>query len=134
MTKAAIKAPADVDVDVRSRFGFHVQALLDLLQAEQVVLPLGDRVLVLPLDTTDPVRKKGLLFTVHDEDKDLKAWQAVVVAVGPGTRQDGVKVPIDLVPGDAVLVGRFVGEPIRHGGLDHRLVQSADVLAKLTVE
>ena len=116
------------------RAGFHIHALLRLLAEAEAVHPLGDRVLVLPLDSTELIQpaKHGLVV-VHDQDKDMKPWKATVVAVGEGFRQDGTLVPLDLVPGDLVLVGRFVGSPIEHGGIPHRLVPIADILAKLVV-
>lgn len=83
------------------------------------VQPLGARVLVRVLED-DGVRPSGLV--VPDTAKD-KPQRGEVVAVGDD--QDMITVS----PGDRVLYPKYSGTEIRLDGLDHLILEAADLLA-----
>ena len=106
---------------------------LDPTIAEHVVVPLGDRVLVL----VDAVReqKVGSLF-VPETAKDKKYW-GTVQAVGPEfqVRDDALVAgdePWIVRQGDRVLYARYGGYDVElPDGRQLLLLREEDVLAKL---
>jgi chaperonin GroES len=94
------------------------------------VRPVGDKVLVEPLEEKEEQGKKGGII-IPDIAKE-KPMAGVVVAVGSGkTGDDGKKVPIEVKKGDHVLVGKYGGTEIKLDGKDYRIFSSEDILALL---
>lgn len=122
-------AMAKHELGGRDRMRFLVEQLLAASdEARTNLCPVGDRVLILPLDEPG-ISHTGRLYVVNAEEKQ-KSWRGLVAAVGPGTkRRDGTLVPLEVSVGDVVLFGRYVGEPLTRGGVDYRLVPAADILA-----
>lgn len=115
--------------EVRERSAALV-ALLEELPASSLK-PMGDRVLVFPLE--DPFeRKVGTLIVLDQKEQEAsRPWRGTVVKVGPGTIEEGERHPIDLKRGQVVVIGRFVGEPVVSQNVELRLVRAADILARL---
>jgi chaperonin GroES len=92
--------------------------------------PLGDRVVVKPLDREE-VTKSGIVLP--DTAKE-KPQQGEVLAVGPGRRSDqtGELIPVDVAAGDVVLYSKYGGTEIAVDGEDLLVLSSRDVLAKVT--
>ncbi|MBN2120043.1 MAG: co-chaperone GroES [Candidatus Omnitrophica bacterium] len=90
------------------------------------IQPLGDRVLVKPLEAEE--RTKGGIV-IPDTAKE-KPQEAKVVAVGKG-RRDGDKVlPLEVKVGDKVLYGKYSGTEIRDKeGEDYLILREEDILA-----
>lgn len=110
-----------------------VHALAEALENESGVLdyqPAGDRVLVLPIKAESGQRRVGSLY-LPDTGKDASYGLARVIAVGPGIRstKTGKRLTLDVDPGDTVVVGNRVGEPLVDGDVEYRLVRAADILA-----
>ena len=94
------------------------------------VRPIGDKVLVEPLEEKEAKGKKGGII-IPDTAKE-KPMAGVVVAVGTGkTGDDGKKVPIEVKKGDRVLVSKYGGTEIKLEGKDYRILNSDDILAVL---
>ena len=94
------------------------------------VRPIGDKVLVEPLEEKEEKGKKGGII-IPDTAKE-KPMESVVVAVGTGkTGDDGKKVPIEVKKGDRVLVSKYGGTEIKLEGKDYRILNSDDILAVL---
>ena len=92
--------------------------------------PIGDRVLVEPVEEIEAKCKKGGII-IPDTAKE-KPMTGVVVAVGTGkTSDDGKKVPIEVKKGDRVLVNKYGGTEIKLEGKDYRILNSEDILAVL---
>lgn len=87
------------------------------------VQPLGARVLIRVLEE-DSVRASGLV--VPDTAKD-KPQRGEVVAVGDDEEM------IKVAPGDRVLYPKYSGTEIRVDGLDHLILEAADLLAVIRV-
>ena len=90
--------------------------------------PLGDRVLVRRVE--EEQKTKGGII-IPDTAKE-KPQEGVVVAVGPGARDDSGKVqPLDLKAGDRILFGKWSGSEIKLDGEDLLIMKESDVLGVL---
>ena len=90
--------------------------------------PLGDRVLVKRVEEEEKT-KGGII--IPDTAKE-KPQEGVVVAVGPGARDDSGKVqPLDLKTGDRILFGKWSGSEIKLDGEDLLIMKESDVLGVL---
>ena len=92
------------------------------------VRPLGDRILVEPVEEKDVKTKKGGII-IPDTAKE-KPMESLVVAVGTGKTDDnGRKVPFEVKKGDRVLVSKHGGTEIKLGGKDYKILNGDDILA-----
>ena len=91
------------------------------------VFPLADRVVIKPLEETETM--KGGLY-IPDTAKE-KPIQGEVVAVGPGRREKGEAVPMELKVGDRVIYGKYSGTQVDLDGEEYIIIKEADVLAKV---
>lgn len=89
--------------------------------------PLGDRVLVAPIETKETVRG-GIL--IPDSARE-KSQEAKVVAVGPGKKdENGKLIPVDEVKvGDTVLTSTYGGTEVKYGDKDYKILNVSDILA-----
>jgi chaperonin GroES len=92
------------------------------------VRPLGDRILVEPVEEKEEKGKKGGII-IPDTAKE-KPMESLVVAVGTGkTDDDGKKVPLEVKKGDRVLVSKYGGTEIKLDGKDYRIFNGDEILA-----
>jgi chaperonin GroES len=92
------------------------------------VRPLGDRILVEPVEEKEEKSKKGGII-IPDTAKE-KPMESLVVAVGTGkTDDDGKKVPLEVKKGDRVLVSKYGGTEIKLDGKDYRIFNGDEILA-----
>ena len=92
------------------------------------VRPIGDRILVEPIEEKKENGKKGGII-IPDTAKE-KPMESLVVAVGTGKVDDnGKKVPFEVKKGDRVLVNKFGGTEIKLDGKEYKILNSDDVLA-----
>lgn len=89
------------------------------------IQPLGDRVVVRPLEETEEMR--GGLY-IPDTAKE-KPLQGEVVAVGPGRFEKGDRVPMEVEVGTKVLYSKYAGTDVRIGDEEYLIVKESDVLA-----
>ena len=92
--------------------------------------PLDDRIVVRP-NESEETTASGLV--IPDSAKE-KPQQGEVLAVGPGRRaeQSGELIPLDVQVGDKVVYSKYGGTEIAFDGEDLLILNSRDVLAKLT--
>jgi chaperonin GroES len=92
--------------------------------------PLDDRIVVRP-NESEETTASGLV--IPDSAKE-KPQQGEVLAVGPGRRaeQSGELIPLDVQVGDKVVYSKYGGTEIAVDGEDLLILNSRDVLAKLT--
>ena len=88
------------------------------------VRPLGDRVLVLPIEQEE-VKKGGII--IPDTAKE-KPQEGKIVAAGPGKTEDGKLVPMNVKKGDRVLYSKYGGTEIKIDGKDHLIMREDDIL------
>src|ERR1051326_7523735 len=92
------------------------------------VRPIGDRILVEPIEEKAENTKKGGII-IPDTAKE-KPMESMVVAVGPGkTGDDGKRIFLEVKKGDRVLVNKYGGTEIKLDGKDYRIFNGDDVLA-----
>ena len=90
------------------------------------IKPLGDRVLIEAIEQKEVI-KGGIV--IPDSAKE-KPQEAVVVAVGPGKRDDnGVLVPVEVKVGDHVLTSKYGGTEIKIDDKEYKILNSSDILA-----
>ena len=91
--------------------------------------PLGDRLIVLPLEE-EQTTSGGIVLP----DTALERPQrGSVVAVGPGerSRDTGEVIPLDVAEGDTVVFSKYGGTEIKIEGEDYLILRESDVLAKV---
>jgi chaperonin GroES len=92
------------------------------------VIPLGDRILVKPLNAEEKT-KGGIILPDTAQEKPQ---QAKVVAVGKGKLLDDGKIKeLEVKTGDTVLYGRYGGTEIKYKDEDLLILKESDVLAIL---
>ena len=92
------------------------------------VRPIGDRILVEPIEEKEQNGKKGGII-IPDTAKE-KPMESMVVAVGAGkTGDDGKKILLEVKKGERVLVSKYGGTEIKLNGKEYRIFNGDDVLA-----
>jgi chaperonin GroES len=92
------------------------------------IKPLGDRVLVEPIEEKEQV-KGGVI--IPDTAKE-KPQEGKVIAVGSGKVLDnGERQPLDLKKGDKVLYGKYSGTEVKIDDKKYLIMREDDVLAKI---
>jgi chaperonin GroES len=90
------------------------------------IKPLGDRVLVQAIELEEQV-KGGII--IPDSAKE-KPQEAVVIAIGPGKRdEDGKIIPMEVKVGDTVLTSKYGGTDIKIDDKEYKILNSSDILA-----
>ena len=90
--------------------------------------PLGDRVLVQPLEEGE-VKKGGII--IPDTAME-KPQEAKVVAIGTGKiDDDGKKRPFEVKVGDKVLISKYGGTEIKIDGNTFQVLREDDILGIL---
>jgi chaperonin GroES len=87
--------------------------------------PLGGHVVVKPVEKTE-LTPAGILIP---ETAKEKPDEGVIVAVGNGKRDGGKKVPIEVKPGDRVLLGKYGGTVVKLEEKTYRILDADDILA-----
>ena len=92
------------------------------------VRPLGDRVLVKPIEEKE-VKKGGII--IPDTAKE-KPQEGEVVALGTGKLDDnGKKIEFTVKKGDKVLISKYGGTEIKLDGEAYQILREDDILAIL---
>jgi len=92
------------------------------------IRPLHDRILAKRLESD--TKTAGGLF-IPDTAKE-KPLEAKVVAVGNGKiLRDGSLKPLDVKPGDKILIGKYSGSEVKIDGDEHLIISEDEVLAIL---
>ncbi|MCQ2524255.1 MAG: co-chaperone GroES [Lachnospiraceae bacterium] len=89
------------------------------------LVPLGDRV-VLKQVVAEETTKSGIILTGVTKEKPQ---QAEVIAVGPGTVEDGKEIKMEVKVGDKVIYSKFAGTEVKLDDEEYIIVKQADVLA-----
>lgn len=90
------------------------------------IKPLGDRVLVEPLEEAE-TEQGGII--IPDTAKE-KQQRAKVIALGTGkTDDDGKKVPFEVKVDDVVLTSKYGGTEVSLEGKDYKILSASDILA-----
>lgn len=87
--------------------------------------PIGDRILVRPVDSEE-VTKSGIVLP--DTAKE-KPQEGEVLAVGSGKLEDGKRIPLEVKKGDRVIFAKYGGDEIKLNGEELKIISQSDVLA-----
>jgi chaperonin GroES len=92
------------------------------------IAPLRERVLVRRLEEKE-IAKGGII--IPDTAKE-KPQEAEVIAVGAGKlNEKGVRIPLEVKPGDRVLFGKYTGNDIVIDDKEYLILREEDILAKV---
>ncbi|BCV22693.1 co-chaperone GroES [Moorella sp. Hama-1] len=88
--------------------------------------PLGDRVLIKPLEAEE---KTAAGIVLPDTAKE-KPQQGEVVAVGPGRLlENGERGKMEVKAGDRVLYAKYAGTELKQGDTKYLVLSERDILA-----
>jgi chaperonin GroES len=90
------------------------------------IRPLADRVLVKRLEEEDEQMVGGII--IPDTAKE-KPQEAEVIAVGPGSLNEGKRVPLEVKAGDKVLIGKYSGTEVKIEGEEYLIIREDELLA-----
>ena len=92
------------------------------------IQPLGDRVLVKPVEAKE-TKRSGII--IPDSAKE-KPQEGVVAACGKGkTTEDGKVIALDVKPGDKILYGKYSGSEIKLDDEEYLIMHQDDILGIL---
>ena len=89
------------------------------------VRPLQDRVIVKRVEEQEQRSAGGII--IPDTAKE-KPQEGRVVAVGPGKKEDGKVLALDVKAGDRVLFGKYTGTEIKLDGEEYLIIREEEVL------
>ena len=90
--------------------------------------PLGDRVIVEPIETGEESFAGGAL--VLPETAREKPQQGKIIAAGPGKKdEEGRRLPMDVKQGQRVLYAKYGGTDIKIDGKKLLILKESDILA-----
>ena len=89
------------------------------------LVPLGDRVVLKELKAEETT-KSGIVLPGQAKEKPQ---QAEVVAVGPGTVEDGKEVKMEVSVGDQVIYSKYSGTDVKLDDEEYIIVKQSDILA-----
>jgi chaperonin GroES len=102
--------------------------MVDAVLNKVTIRPLGDRVLVKPLEK-EKVERSGII--IPDTAKE-KPQEGEIVAAGKGkTSDDGKLQPMEVKAGDKVLYGKYSGTEIKIDDKDYLIMHQEDILGIL---
>lgn len=89
------------------------------------IQPLGDRVLIEPLEAEE---KTASGIVIPDTAKE-KQQRGKVIAIGKGrVSEEGKVTPLEVKVSDQVLFGRYTGTEVKIGGADYLIIKEDDIL------
>jgi chaperonin GroES len=90
------------------------------------IRPLADRVVVKRLDQEEKT-KGGIIIPDTAKEKPV---EGLVIATGNGKVLKNGKVrPLDVKPGDRILLGKYAGTEVKLDGVEHVILNEDEVLA-----
>ncbi len=95
------------------------------------IQPLGDRVLVKPIEGDADGKITAFGIIIPDSAKE-KPEQGIVVAVGPGKKNDeGKAIPVAVSVGDKIMFSKYGFDEIKVGSVEYYILPESSVLAIL---
>jgi len=97
------------------------------------VKPLGDRVLVQRLESSEEEKTSGGIY-IPDTAKE-KPQRGKVIAVGPGRlTEEGKRLPMDVKAGDEVLFGKYSGSDVPKSidGVEYLIIKEDEIYGIIT--
>ncbi|HLB53458.1 MAG TPA: co-chaperone GroES [Chlamydiales bacterium] len=93
-----------------------------------ILKPLGNRVLVQPLEPQETV-KGGIILP---DSAKKKQESARVISIGPGkTLDDGRVLPISVKVGDVILMDKYAGQQVWIDDKEYMVLKADDIIATI---
>ena len=91
------------------------------------IKPLSDHILIEPIRTEE--KTKGGIFLPDTAEKE-KSEEGIVIAVGPGKKNDDGKIiPVSVKPGQKVLFTKYGPNEIKIEGKEYLIAREDDIVA-----
>ena len=87
--------------------------------------PLQDRIVIKMIEGEETTKSGIILASTAKEKPQI----AEVIEVGPGLKEDGKVVPMEVKKGDKVVVSKYAGTEINYEGEELVIVSQNDILA-----
>lgn len=92
------------------------------------IRPLGDRILVKPLEEVDEKSPSGII--IPDTAQKEKPERGTVVAVGPGKMGDDNEIiPVSVKVGDTVMFSKYGYDEVKIDDEEYYIVAESNILA-----
>jgi len=96
------------------------------MAADFRIRPLGDRVVVKPVDREE--KTKGGIYLPDTASKE-RPQEGAILAVGEGRRDDAGKlVPMNVKAGDKVLFAKYSGTEFKVDDVEYLILSEKDIL------
>ncbi|MAZ40768.1 co-chaperone GroES [bacterium] len=94
------------------------------------IKPLGDRVVVAPIDPADNAKKtKGGIIIPETVNKE-RPEKGKVVSIGPGKYDDnGNLIPVSVKKGQTVLFSKYGPDEVKIDGKEYFILNESNILA-----
>jgi chaperonin GroES len=94
------------------------------------IKPLGDRILIEPLDDKEREGKTKTGIYIPDTADKERPEKGKIIAVGPGRRtEDGSLIPLELKKGQIVLFSKYGPNEVKVDGKEYLIAREEDILA-----
>ena len=98
--------------------------------SKQEIQPLGDRVLIEPMDGKYKEGRTASGIVIPDTAEKERPEQGRIIAVGTGRRNDeGKLIPVGLKKGQIVLFTKYGPTEIKVDGKEYLIAKEEDILA-----
>jgi chaperonin GroES len=92
------------------------------------LVPLGDRVLVRPLEKEGEKKLASGIIIPETANKE-KLFKGEIVMVGAGRRSDkGERIPLEVRQGDTVFFKKPWDEPVKLDGVEYYVLSESDII------
>ena len=91
------------------------------------IKPIRDNILIEPIKKEDKTAS-GILLPGNSQDKQE---QGKIIAVGPGKKEEGKIVPLEVKVGDVVVFTQYGPNEIKVDGKKYLIAKESDILAIL---
>ena len=101
---------------------------MSVTMGKTTIKPLADRVVVRALAREE---KTASGIVLPDTAKE-KPQEGEVIAVGPGRREDGKLIPLEVRVGDRILFSKYAGTEIKLNDEEVLVMRESDLLAVIS--
>lgn len=92
------------------------------------LVPLADRVVIRPLTEVERGVKTASGIIIPESAQE-KSSEGIVLAVGPGRYDDGVRIPMTVKVNDRVIFSKYGHEDVKVNGMELMVVSESNILA-----
>ena len=103
----------------------------DVSKKDLGIMPLGNRVLIKPFTKEELEKKNSFGIILPESGSKEKSEQGKVLAVGPGTFDDGKLIPMTVKVGDIVAFSKYGYDDINFEDEEFYLIKEENILAIL---